>query len=205
MTSQPQDENIIDINIDAPTTEFQVSVIPNIEIDLEPEIVTNKNPEDTNSVAPPPAPAPAPKTDDEKSFALHKELIKCFKQRLGPTIAVVQDFHSGMYPVNFAELPDADIKSMALTPDNKWLFIGTAQGCIQKYDLSDDSLAQDMPEVSGQGVSFLKCTKSFFFAVSKTGELKQFNIEDCSEVNSYPDILGGEQPVGLACTSSSDK
>lgn len=147
MTSQPQDENIIDINIDAPTTEFQVSVNPNIEIDLEAEIVTNKNLEDTNAVAPPPvpAPAPAPKTDDEKSFALHKELIKCFKQRLGPTIAVVQDFHTGMYPETFAELPDADIKSMALTPDNKWLFIGTAQGCIKKYDLSDDSLVQDMP------------------------------------------------------------
>jgi hypothetical protein len=205
MTSQPPEEHIIDINIDAPTTEFGLSANPNIEIDLETEIVTNKNPEDTNAVAPPPPPAPAPKTDDEKSFAMHKELIKCFKQRLGPTIAVVQDFHSGMYPETFVELPDADIKSMALTPDNKWLFMGTDQGCIQKYDLSNDSLAQDMPGVFGQGVSFLKCTKSFLFATSKTGELKQFNIEDCSEVNSYLDILGGEQPVGLACASSSDK
>jgi hypothetical protein len=110
MTTEPRElEATIEINIDQPTTEFHLSGNPNIEIDLEPQMVADKNP----AQAPSPAPALPPKTDDEKSFAAHKSLIKCFKQRLGPTISIVQDFHAGMFPKTFCELPDSDIKSMA--------------------------------------------------------------------------------------------
>lgn len=83
--------------------------------------------------------------------------------------------------------------------------MGTAQGGIQKFDLADDSLAQDLGGVFGEGVRFLGCTKSFLFAASETGQLKQFNIEDCAEVGCWDDIVGGEQPVGLACALGGDK
>ena len=100
----------------------------------------------------------------------------------------------------------SDIRSIVLTPDDKYLFTGDYQkGIIKQWSINDQELVKIYERVFTDGVTslFITLDGKYLFVGGQFGKLKQFDIISQQEVKNYGKVMSSSY-LSMDCTKQSN-
>ena len=135
------------------------------------------------------------KSDSDQSNTLHELELGFLKKYifLGfVDVLKVWDIENESVKANYGRIFDKySIKSLALTPDFKYQFIGQdCDGELKQWDIQQGKLHKDYGKVHSRGISLMIITNNgkYLFTCSTDRKLKQWNIYNQREMMDYGEI-----------------
>ncbi|KAI8505907.1 Kinesin-like protein kif21a [Branchiostoma belcheri] len=124
-----------------------------------------------------------------------------FAGRLSPVFEVPENMTGSINAKYNLEPPHYDgIQSLAIMGD--FLFSGSRDTCIKKWDLANQQLRQSISNAHKDWVCALDFVpgRQMLLSGCRAGQLKVWQMEDCSLVG---EVKGHDSPINAICSNSS--